>query len=108
MYHKPEILAPAGSLAHLKIAAAYGADAVYAGIPRWSLRVRGNGFTPQDFATGIEHMHARGKKFFAVLNIIPHMRRVGAFKSALDEVAALKPDALIMADGRLILTSPFT
>ena len=103
MYHKPEILAPAGSLAHLKIAAAYGADAVYAGIPRWSLRVRGNGFTPQDFATGIEHMHARGKKFFAVLNIIPHMRRVGAFKSALDEVAALKPDALIMADPGLIM-----
>ncbi len=99
----PEILAPAGSLTHVKIAVAYGADAVYAGIPRWSLRVRGNGFTPTDFAAGIEHMHAHGKKFFAVLNIIPHMRRTASFKPALDEVAALKPDAFIMADPGLIL-----
>ncbi len=99
----PEILAPAGSLTHVKIAAAYGADAVYAGIPRWSLRVRGNGFTPDDFAAGIEHMHAQGKKFFAVLNVIPHMRRTVSFKSALDAVAALKPDAFIMADPGLIM-----
>ena len=100
---KPELLAPAGSLAHVKIAAAYGADAVYAGIPRWSLRVRGNGFTPDDFAAGIDYLHQRGKKFFAVLNVIPHMRRSVSFKPALDAVAALKPDALIMADPGLIM-----
>ena len=62
--NKPELLAPAGSFEHLKMAAAYGADAVYAGIPRWSLRVRGNGFTREDFAKGIDHLHERGKKFF--------------------------------------------
>lgn len=100
---KPEILAPAGSLEHLKLAALYGADAVYGGVPRWSLRVRGNGFTPDDFAEGIEFMHARGRKFFAVLNIIPHVRRIQAFDKALQEVAALKPDAFIMADPGLIM-----
>ncbi len=100
---KPEVLAPAGSLEHLKIAALYGADAVYGGVPRWSLRVRGNGFTPDDFAAGIDYLHQRGKKFFAVLNIIPHMRRIQAFKPALLATAALKPDAFIMADPGLIM-----
>lgn len=99
---KPELLAPAGSLQHLYMACGYGADAIYAGIPRWSLRVRGNGFTREDFAQGINYAHEHGKKFFAVLNVIPHMRRTSAFLPALDEVAALKPDAFIMADPGLI------
>ena len=99
---KPEILAPAGSLQHLYMACDYGADAVYAGIPRWSLRVRGNGFTRDDFEKGINYAHSLGKKFFAVLNVIPHVRRSGSFVPALDEVAALKPDAFIMADPGLI------
>ena len=99
---KPELLAPAGSLQHLYMACDYGADAIYAGIPRWSLRVRGNGFTREDFAQGINYAHEHGKKFFAVLNVIPHMRRTSAFLPALDEVAALKPDAFIMADPGLI------
>ena len=50
---KPELLAPAGSLKHLHMALAYGADAVYAGVPKWSLRVRGNGFIREDFIKGI-------------------------------------------------------
>lgn len=99
---RPELLAPAGSLQHLIMAANYGADAIYAGIPRWSLRVRGNGFTKDDFAWGIDYVHSLGKKFFAVLNVIPHMRRTSAFIPALDGVAALKPDAFIMADPGLI------
>ena len=99
---KPEILAPAGSLEHLYMAVDYGADAVYAGIPRWSLRVRGNGFTRNDFEAGINYAHSKGRKFFAVLNVIPHVRRTAAFTPALDEVAALKPDAFIMADPGLI------
>ena len=95
-----ELLSPAGSPENLHFALNYGADAVYAGVPRWSLRVRGNGFTRQDFEQGINEAHAMGKKFFAVLNAIPHMRRLeaGAFKQALLEVAALKPDAFIMSD----------
>ena len=99
---KPELLAPAGSLQHLKMAVDYGADAVYSGIPRWSPRVRGNGFSREDFAAGISYAHEHGRKFFAVLNVIPHMRRVNAFDDSLHEVAALKPDAFIMADPGLI------
>ena len=101
-YARPELLAPAGSIHHVRAALSYGADAVYAGIPRWSLRVRGNGFTREDFKTGIELAHSMGKKFFAVLNVIPHARRLSTFEEDLDSVAALKPDAFIMADPGLI------
>ena len=100
---KPELLAPAGSYKHLQMALAYGADAIYAGIPRWSLRVRGNGFEREDFQRGINLVHEHGKKFFAVLNVIPHVRRTKAFTPDLDKVAALKPDAFIMADPGLIM-----
>ena len=41
---RPELLSPAGSLKHMRYAYAYGADAVYAGQPRYSLRVRNNDF----------------------------------------------------------------
>jgi putative protease len=101
--NKPELLSPAGSPLALRRAVAYGADAVYAGVPRWSLRVRGNGFTKDDFADGIRYAHEHGRRFYAVVNAIPHERRLRAgFRDSLSEVAALHPDALIMADPGLI------
>lgn len=80
----------------------FGADAVYAGVPKWSLRVRGNGFVRDDFEKGIAYAHSLGKKVHAVLNIIPHVRRTQGFNAILDEMAALKPDAFIMGDPGLI------
>ena len=44
----PELLAPAGDLNRMKYAFAYGADAVYAGQPAFSLRARENGFKNLD------------------------------------------------------------
>ena len=40
----PELLAPAGSLSMLETALAFGATAIYAGQPRYSLRVRNTDF----------------------------------------------------------------
>ncbi len=102
MLKKPELLAPAGSLKHLQMALDFGADAVYAGVPKWSLRVRGNGFVRDDFEKGIAYAHSLGKKVHAVLNIIPHVSRTKGFVKILDEMAALKPDAFIMGDPGLI------
>ena len=64
---KPELLAPAGSRAMLATAFDFGADAIYAGQPRYSLRVRNNDFGDLDvLAGGINHAHALGKKFYLV------------------------------------------
>ena len=55
MLNAPELLAPAGTLKAMRYAFAYGADAVYAGQPRYSLRVRENDFhNPEVMAEGIK------------------------------------------------------
>ena len=61
---KPELLSPAGSLKNMRYAFAYGADAVYAGQPRYSLRVRNNEFNHANLKIGIDEAHALGKKFY--------------------------------------------
>ncbi len=103
MAKSPELLAPAGSLAMMRTAFAFGADAIYAGQPRYSLRVRNNEFGDLDkFATGIAEAHAQGKQFFVVSNIFPHNSKVGTYLDDMAPVVALNPDALIMSDPGLI------
>ncbi len=98
----PELLAPAGSPEKLKYAFAYGADAVYAGIPKFSLRARGNGFRDASLKEAIETTHRMGKKFFITANILPQNRKVESFKKSLAFFAEAKPDAFIMSDPGLI------
>jgi putative protease len=94
----PELLSPAGSLKALRLAFAYGADAVYAGQPRYSLRVRNNEFDLATLATGINEAHALGKKLYVVVNIAPHNSKLKSFIADMAPVVALKPDALIVSD----------
>ena len=100
----PELLAPAGTMKNLRYAIHYGADAVYAGMPRYSLRVRNNDFGTLDkLAEGIDHVHAAGKQFFLASNVLPHNSKVKTFINDMEPVIALGPDALIMADPGLIM-----
>ena len=100
---KPELLAPAGSLKTLRYAFAYGADAVYAGQPRYSLRVRNNEFDHANLAQGIAEAHALGKRFYVVVNIAPHNAKLKTFLKDLAPVIGMGPDALIMSDPGLIM-----
>ncbi|MGV6989588.1 prephenate-dependent tRNA uridine(34) hydroxylase TrhP [Testudinibacter sp. P80/BLE/0925] len=100
---KPELLSPAGSLKNMRYAFAYGADAVYAGQPRYSLRVRNNEFNHANLKIGIDEAHALGKKFYVVVNIAPHNSKLKTFIRDLQPVIDMKPDALIMSDPGLIM-----
>ena len=101
---KTELLAPAGNLYNLRYAIAYGADAVYAGMPRYSLRVRNNDFHRlENLAAGIEAVHATGKAFYLASNVLPHNAKLKTFIRDMEPVMELRPDALIMADPGLIL-----
>lgn len=100
---RPELLAPAGTLKAMRHAFAFGADAVYAGQPRYSLRVRNNEFKNDNLALGIAEAHALGKQFFMAVNISPHNSKVKTFLADLEPVIAMQPDALIMADPGLIM-----
>ena len=100
----PELLAPAGSLTMMRTAFAFGADAVYAGQPRYSLRVRNNDFGNIEMLGGaISEAHAGGKQFYVVSNILPHNPKIRTYLADMAPVVALKPDALIMADPGLIM-----
>ncbi|KAF1306146.1 U32 family peptidase [Pseudomonas sp. SG-MS2] len=100
---KPELLAPAGTLKTMRYAFAYGADAVYAGQPRYSLRVRNNEFDHANLALGIQEAHAQGKRFYVVVNIAPHNAKLKTFLKDLAPVIDMAPDALIMSDPGLIM-----
>lgn len=99
----PELLSPAGTLKNMRYAFAYGADAVYAGQPRYSLRVRNNEFNHENLALGIQEAHALGKRFYVVVNIAPHNSKLKTFLRDLKPVIDIGPDALIMSDPGLIM-----
>ena len=99
----PELLSPAGTLKNMRYAFAYGADAIYAGLPRYSLRVRNNDFREDNLNLGIEEAHAQGKHFYITCNLMPHGAKLKTFLADLEPVVAMGPDALIMADPGLIM-----
>ncbi|KZN69047.1 prephenate-dependent tRNA uridine(34) hydroxylase TrhP [Pseudoalteromonas luteoviolacea] len=99
----PELLSPAGSLKNMRYAFAYGADAVYAGQPRYSLRVRNNEFDLANLEIGIKEAHQQNKKLYVVSNIAPHNRKVKTYLNDIEPVIAMQPDALIMSDPGLIM-----
>jgi len=100
----PELLAPAGSLTMLETAMAFGATAVYAGQPRYSLRVRNNDFgNIEVLKQGVDRAHELGNKFYLVSNIFPHDNKIKSYVQNMAPVIALKPDAMIMSDPGLIM-----
>ena len=100
----PELLSPAGTIKSMQFAFAYGADAVYAGQPRYSLRVRNNEFNKlENLETAIDFAHQQGKKFYLATNLAPHNDKIRSFVRDMEPIIAMKPDALIMSDPGLIM-----
>ncbi|MET0117474.1 MAG: tRNA 5-hydroxyuridine modification protein YegQ [Sedimenticola sp.] len=100
---RPELLSPAGTIRNMRYAFAYGADAVYAGMPRYSLRVRNNDFLEDNLKTGIAEAHAQGKQLYLACNLMPHGAKVKTFIDDIAPVVDMGPDALIMSDPGLIM-----
>lgn len=95
---KVELLSPAGNLEKLKIATAYGADALYGGVSHYSLRNRaGKDFSPESFAQGVEYAHKMGKKFYITINGFPFNSQINSLKNHIAKMRDLAPDAFIVA-----------
>ena len=97
-----ELLLPAGNFDKLKYAFAYGADAVYAGVPRYSLRTRENEFRKESLLDGIAYTHDLGKKLYLTMNIYAHNTKIKGFMDEMERMLKYEPDAMIMADPGLI------
>ncbi|MGB5919195.1 peptidase U32 family protein [Arcobacter sp.] len=96
--NKVELLSPAGNLEKLKIAIAYGADAVYGGVSHFSLRIRsGKEFTFESFKEGIDYAHSLGKKVYATINGFPFNSQIELLKKHIVQMAEVGPDAFIVA-----------
>jgi putative protease len=103
MKTSPELIMPAGTLEKLRFACAYGADAVYAGMPQFSLRARTNNFTMAQLAEGIHYAHERGVKVFLTVNIFARNSRIESALQALRALMRVEPDAVILSDPGLIM-----
>ncbi|MEI8011699.1 MAG: U32 family peptidase C-terminal domain-containing protein, partial [Candidatus Omnitrophota bacterium] len=100
-----ELLMPAGNLEKLRFALAFGADAVYLGMPSFSLRARENGFKKlEEVAAAVHYAHSLGKKAYVTANIFPHNSKISPCITYIGETLKLcQPDAWIMSDPGLIM-----
>ncbi|MFH1187446.1 MAG: peptidase U32 family protein, partial [bacterium] len=94
----PQLISPAGTLEKLKTAFTFGADAVYAGVPDFSLRARINDFTFTKIKQGTEYAHARNKKIYATLNIYPRNTHISKVETAIKKYKSIGVDGFIISD----------
>ena len=95
---KPELLAPAGDFEKLRTAIHYGADAVYLGDSRFSLRCKAGNFEPEELKEAISYAHARNKKAYVTVNIFPHNTDLKGMEEYIGFLKDAKPDAVILSD----------
>lgn len=95
---RPEILAPAGDIEKLKTALHFGADSVYIGLKRHSLRNFARNFELDELEYALDYAHQRGGKVYVALNSLPYDEDLAAITAELRRLAQLEPDALIVAD----------
>ena len=98
---KIELLAPAGSFEKAKIAFMYGADAVYCGTPKLSLRSRSE-VSDDDLAKTIEYAHSIGKKVNAAINIYAWDETYDEIREQAKILQDLNVDGIIVADGGVV------
>ncbi len=95
---KPELLAPAGNFAKLKLAFYYGADAVYAGGRAFSLRTFADNFTEEELAEGIAYAHARGRRVYVAANIFARNFDLRGMETLFRHLEEMKADAVLISD----------
>lgn len=93
-----ELLAPAGNLEKVKYALEFGADAVYAGVPDFSLRSRIKGFDEKGILEAIDYAHSRQKKIYLTANIFAHNQHLEPLREHLKIYRNHLPDAFIVSD----------
>lgn len=98
----PELLAPAGTLDAFKTAILYGADAIYAGLPGFSMRARAK-INTEEVKQGIELAHAAGKKVYLAFNLFAHDFEYEHMPRVSETINYLRPDALIVSDPGIVM-----
>jgi putative protease len=95
---RPELLAPAGDFEKLKTAVHYGADAVYLGDPRFSLRAKAGNFGPEELEEAVGYARLKGRKTYVTMNVFPHNRDLPGIDAHVELLREVRPDAVILSD----------
>ena len=94
----PELLAPAGTLAAALAAYDAGADAVYAGLPRFNARERTENLSLDEMSKLIAYARKNGRKAYIALNTLIKESELTELAGLVAETSAMKPDAFIVQD----------
>jgi putative protease len=95
---RPELLAPAGDFEKLTAAIHYGADAVYLGDSRFSLRGKAGNFDSNELKAAVDYVHKQGVRAYVTTNIFPHNRDLPDIERHIELLRDIKPDAVILSD----------
>ena len=95
---KIELLSPAGDMDRLKMAVAYGADAVYLAGTSFGMRSFAGNFTPEELPTAVKFAHSHGVKVHVTVNTMPRNNEVSDLPAYLEQLDDAGVDALILAD----------
>jgi putative protease len=94
----PELLAPAGSFEKMVTAIHYGADAVYCGGKKFSLRAHASNFSEKQLAEAVKYAHERNVKFYVTVNILAHQEDLLGLEEYLLYLREIAVDGIIISD----------
>jgi U32 family peptidase len=95
---RPELLSPAGDFEKLRTAIHYGADAVYLGDPRFSLRNKAKNFEPEELAAAVRYAHERNVKVYITVNVFARNSDLSEVREHITFLREIRPDAVIISD----------
>lgn len=100
--YRPELLAPAGDLEKLKIAIIYGADAVFIGGKKFSLRAKASNFELKDIEEGVIFAHGNNSRVHVTVNVYPHSEDLEGLDEYLLELDKINVDAIIVSSPYIV------
>ncbi len=98
MRNKPELLSPAGDMERLRMAVAYGADAVYLAGTSFGMRSFAGNFSPEELPEAVEYAHAHGVRTHVTVNTLARNDEISRLPAHLELLNEIGADALILAD----------
>ncbi len=102
MPHRPEIVAPAGTPEKLKVALHFGADAVYCGLKRFSMRAFAGNFDFDQLEWALDYAHERGRKVYVTVNVLPFEEELESLAETLRTLGRIGPDAIVVGDAGVL------
>ncbi len=99
----PELLAPAGSFEKMVAAIHYGADAVYMGGKKFSLRAHASNFSDEEMRRAVEYAHQKNVRVYVTVNILAHQEDMRGLEDYLLFLREIVVDGIIISDPGILM-----